>query len=54
MKCCGCSKEIDVSKVEVINSEPQWYGKFTVSTCVKVICNICIKDTKKREIYIER
>ena len=53
MKCCGCNKEIDITKHELDNGEAQWYGKYVVETCVKVICNTCIKDPQKKKKYAD-
>lgn len=51
MKCCGCNKEIDTNKHEIIDLEPQWFGNYNCDRLVKIICRFCIKDPKKKEEY---
>lgn len=44
MKCCECSKEVDVSKSDV---PPAWFGKYEGDKQVAVICATCIKQPEK-------
>lgn len=50
MKCCGCDKEV-VLKPEIVNGEPQWFGRYQNQYLFKIICKDCVKDQKKFQEY---
>lgn len=46
MKCCKCTKEINIDKNDI---PPQWFGMYAGGKIIKAICIECyklIKDTK--------
>ena len=43
MKCCKCSKEVDVNENVI---PPKWYGMYTTGALVKVVCAECIKKDR--------
>jgi hypothetical protein len=51
MKCCSCSKELDVNKDSV---PPKWYGMYVNAELRKVICADCIKTPEGRAKYDKR
>jgi len=51
MNCCGCNKPIKMSDRDLKDGRSSWYGKYVGSEPVKVICDDCIQDEKKREDY---
>jgi len=46
MKCCICSKEVDVEKS---NLPPKWYGKYQNAKLLDVICAECIKKKENKQ-----
>lgn len=50
MKCCECDKKLDVSKNEI---PATWFGKYTVSGLVEVICKTCIQDIEKQKRWMQ-
>jgi len=49
MKCLFCKKELDIDKNEI---PPTWYGKYTMSGLIEVICPDCLKDPKKEKEWM--
>lgn len=54
MNCCGCEKEIDLDKHEVVDDHASWYGRYQGQTCLAVICHDCIQDPKQKTKYNEK
>lgn len=54
MKCCTCSKIIDLKQGLNSNSEPLWFGKYRNEVLIKVICSECFKDVSRKQKYLEK
>lgn len=50
MKCCMCSKEVDVTKNDI---PPKWFGLYDGWKLVQVICAECIHKPEYREEWLK-
>jgi hypothetical protein len=50
MKCCICGKEIDINKNEI---PATWFGKYTMSGLVEVICSVCVKKPENEKRWMK-
>ena len=50
MTCKHCAVEIDTSKNEI---PPKWFGKYVSGKLIDVICAVCLKSEKGRQLWAQ-
>jgi len=53
LKCCGCGKEIDINDHSLKDGLAQWFGTYTASILIRIICVECISDPTKKQKYVK-